>query len=210
MKHISLSLILLVAGLSPIFSVQAERDIQFKPPKLGAPDARVGGGTRSITKALSQVQASTSEQIQLIAANQTRMTSQAAPTLYWYASNIPPYEVEITVQQGTGKPLLKKNIGVIKSVGIQSIRLADYGVALTSGQTYIWSVALITDSAHRANDLLANSTIRYEKSSAPLTDVAEMDAAGYWYDAAAQLVESKSPQLVEFLQKEGINIPPNR
>lgn len=143
----------------------------------------------------------------MIAATQTRLTSQAAPTLYWYASNIPPYEVEITVQQSVGKPLLKKNIGVIKSAGIQSIRLADYGVALTSGQTYSWSVALITDAAHRADDLLADATIRYEKSSAPLIDVAQMNAAGYWYDAAAQLVESKSPQLAEFLQKEGIIIP---
>lgn len=210
MKHTSLSLILLVAGLFPICSVQAERVIQFKPPQLGAPNDRVPGGTRSITKALSQVQPSTIDQVQLIAANQTRLTSLAAPTLYWYASNIPPYAVEITVQQGANKPLLKKNIGVIRSAGIQAIRLADYGVALTSGQTYTWSVALITDSAHRSADLLANATIRFEKSSTPLADVAQMNAAGYWYDAAAQLVESKSPQLAEFLQQEGINIPANK
>ncbi len=210
MKRTSLSLILLTAVLSPIFSAQAERSIQFKPPQLGAPNTRVGGGTRSISKLLNQAQFTNTEQVQLLAASQTGLTSLAAPTLYWYASSIPPYNIEIIVQQGENQPLLKKNIGIIKSAGIQAIRLSDYGVTLANGTDYTWSVALITDSAQRSADLLANATIRHETPGTPLTDIAQMKAAGYWYDAVAQLVETKSPQLSEFLQLEDINITTNK
>lgn len=210
MKRTYLSLILFTAVLSPIFSAQAERSIQFKPPQLGAPDARVGGGTRSIGKLLKQAQFTNTEQVQLLAANQTGLTSLAAPTLYWYASSVPPYNIEITVQQGENQPLLKKYIGIIKSAGIQAIRLADYGVTLANGKDYTWSVALITDPKQRSADLLANATIRHEKPTVPLTDIAQMKATGYWYDALAQLVETKSPQLSEFLQQENINITINK
>lgn len=209
MKHTPLLFILFTVGLSPIFSAHAERSIQFKPPQLGAPNTRVGGGTRSIGKILGQAQLTSTEQIQLLAANQTGLTSLATPTLYWYASSIPPYSIEITVQQGGNQPLLKKNIGIIKSAGIQAIRLADYGATLVNGKDYTWSITLITDPTQRSADLLANATIRHQIPAAPLTDIAQMQAAGYWYDAVAQLVETKSPQLSEFLQQEDISIPTN-
>jgi hypothetical protein len=209
MKRTSFSLILLTAILSPIFSAQAERAIQFKPPQLGAPNARIGGGTRSIGKLLNQPQFTGTEQVQLLAASQTGLTSRATPTLYWYASSVPPYTIEITIQQGGNQPLLKKNIGIIRSAGIQAIRLADYGVTLANEKDYTWSVALVSDPAQRATDLIANATIRYETPSTALTDIAQMQATGYWYDAVAQLVESKSPQLSEFLRQENISIPTN-
>jgi hypothetical protein len=102
--------------------------------------------------------------------------------------------------------LLKKNIGLIKSTGIQVIRLADYGVKLTEGQDYNWSVALITDPKQRSADLLVDASIRYQKSATPMTDVTQMTNAGYWYDAVAELVETKSPRLQELLLQEGISI----
>jgi hypothetical protein len=204
MKRTALSLILFTVVSLPTFPSYAERSIAFKPPQLGTPAGRVGGGTRSIKQALTQAQIITVEQIQLFAANETGLTSQATPTLYWNTTSIPPYEVEITVQQGENEPLLKKNIGIIKNTGIQSIHLADYGVSLAAGQNYTWSVALITDPAQRSADLLADSTIRYETPSKALTDVAQMTSAGYWYDAVAQLVETKSPKLPELLRQQGI------
>jgi hypothetical protein len=204
MKHISL--ILSIVLLSPTFLAHAERSIAFKPPQLGTPGARIGGGTRSIKNALAQANIISVEQAQLFASNHTGLTSLAAPTLYWNVSGIPPYEVEITVQQGENQPILKKNIGIVKTTGIQAIRLADYGVRLIAGQNYTWSVAFITDSEQRSADLLADSTIRYETPAKPLTDTAQMAKAGYWYDAVAQLVETKSPQLPELLRKEGIAI----
>ncbi|MCX7068854.1 MAG: DUF928 domain-containing protein [Methylococcales bacterium] len=204
MKRAALSLILFTVVLLPTQATHAERSIAFSPPQLGTPAARVGGGTRSIKKAITQAHVISVGQIQLFAATKTGLTSLATPTLYWNTSSIPPYEVEISVQQGENPPLLKKNIGKISTTGIQAIRLADYGVTLVAGQDYTWSVALITDPEQRSDDLLADATIRYETPTKPLTDTAVMTKAGYWYDAVAQLVETNSPKLPELLRKEGI------
>jgi hypothetical protein len=202
MKRIT-PVILLITTLLPSFVAQAERSISFTPPQLGAPQARVGGGTRGI---LGSPAAISTGQLQLLAANQTGLSSLPSPTLYWHISSVPAYSVEVTIQQGNNKPLLKKNIGLIKSTGIQVIRLADYGVKLTEGQDYNWSVALITDPKQRSADLLVDASIRYQKSATPMTDVTQMTNAGYWYDAVAELVETKSPRLQELLLQEGISI----
>ena len=201
MKRIT-SVILLISTLLPAFAVQAERSISFTPPQLGAPEARVGGGTRGILSS----SAATTGQLQLLAANQIGLSSLPSPSLYWHISSVPTYSVEITVQQGNNKPLLKKNIGLIKNTGIQVIRLADYGVKLTEGQDYTWSVALITDPKQRSADLLVDASIRYKKPTTPMTDVTQMTNAGYWYDAVAELVETKSPRLQDLLLQEGIGI----
>jgi hypothetical protein len=203
MKRIN-SVILLTATLLSSFAVQAERTMSFTPPQLGAPNARVGGGTRGILNKSHQVAAV--GQVQLLAANKTGLSSLSSPTLYWYASSVPAYDVELTIQQGNNKPLLKKNIGAIKTSGIQTIRLADYGVNLVEGEDYTWSVALIADPKQRSADLLIDATVRYQKSAAPMTDVAQMTTAGYWYDAVSELVEKKSPKLQELLLQEGISI----
>jgi hypothetical protein len=228
MKHIiSPTLILLAATLSACFSVQAEQAPTFKP-QSGAPASSAGSGTHfnppqsvgaparstgSATrgdleeKAKQIQQPSVAEQIQLLATKQTKLTALATPTLYWYASNTSPYNVKITVWQGENEPLLEKNIGTIKTAGIQTIRLADYGVTLTAGQTYSWSVAVSTDPKNPSGDLLVNATIRYEKPAKPLTDIEQQTKAGYWYDAVAQLAEAKKlPQLQDLLNKEGIAV----
>jgi hypothetical protein len=180
----------------------------FKPLKSGAPARSTGSGTRNPFNQEKQTQPpSVAEQIQLLAVKQTGLTALATPTLYWYAPNISPYNVEITVRQGENEPLLEKNIGVIKTAGIQAIRLASYGVTLTAGQTYNWSVAVITDPTKRSDDSLVNATIRYEKPAKPLTDIEQQTKAGYWYDAVAQLAEAKKlSQLQDLLNKEGIAV----
>jgi hypothetical protein len=204
MKRITLLPLLLAVVLLPTEAVHAERAVAFKPPQLGNPAARIGGGTRSIKKALAQAHVAGVEQIQLFASNKTGLTSQATPTLYWNISNALPYDIEITVQQGDNQPLLKKNIGQIKTKGTQSISLADYGVSLVEGKDYTWSVTLITDPAKSSGDLVVDSTIRYKALNKPLTDATELSKAGYWYDAVAQLVEANSPQLPALLNQEGI------
>ncbi len=197
----SLSLMLLTAVLLPVFSAQAEQAILFKPPQLGAPEVRVGGGTRGIQGIDKQA-----NKIQLLAAKQIGLTSSATPTLYWYAPKSSASNVKITVSLGENEPLLEKNIDAIKTHGIQTVRLADYGVSLAAGQDYTWSIAVVGDSEQSSAAQFANATIRYVIPATPLTDVAQMAEAGYWYDTVTTLVETKSPQLEKFLQQEGINI----
>ena len=53
----------------------------YKPPQLGAPGGRVGGGTRGIGgDALSLV---------ALAPNHVGLTTQVQPTFYWYLSGTP-------------------------------------------------------------------------------------------------------------------------
>ncbi len=207
MKRI-ISLLLFTAALSPVFQAQADyRTIEFTPPKLGAPTERSGRGTRNPLKAPAiQTQNSVTNRIQLLAPKQTGLTGLAAPTLYWYASNTAPYEIEITVRLAENTPLFKKNIGSIKTSGIQAIRLSDYGVSLENGRNYTWSLALITSPTERSADLFASGSIRREISNTLPTNITQMTEGGYWYDAAARLVETNSPQLENFLQQEGISI----
>jgi hypothetical protein len=194
MKRTTALLLLASSSLLLPFAVQAKHSISFTLlPPLGGFDTTM----RSIGKRV---------EIQLLAANYTGLSSLASPTLYWYASYAAPYNVEITVQSKAGKTVLKKNIGSVKSAGIQAIRLADYGVNLVEGEDYTWSIAVIANTAQPSN-LLADANVRYQKTASPLNDITQMITAGYWYDAVSELLETKSPQLQDVLVQEGISIP---
>jgi hypothetical protein len=181
--------------LLPAFLVHAE---SFKPPQLGAPEARIGGGTRGIKIPDSSKQA---HNIQLLATKKIGLSSSATPTLYWYAPKSSSGNVTLTVRLNENEPLLEKNIGTIKKAGIQTVDLADYGVSLVAGQDYTWSINTVGSAKQEAHAL-----IRYVVPATPLTDAAQMTKEGYWYDAVAQLIKTKSPHTTEFLQHEGINI----
>jgi hypothetical protein len=203
MKQITaLSLIFLSASLLPTLSAHAEQAIMFKPPQLGAPSTpTVGGGTRGISGLKKPVAT-----IQLLASKKTGLSSSATPTLYWYMPKVSANNVKLTVRQDENTALLEKNIGAVKTAGLQTIHLADYGMSLTAGQDYTWSITVEGDPEQGAADLFASAVIRYVVPVTPLKDVAQMAAEGYWYDTVAQLVDTKSPQLNPFLQREGIKI----
>ena len=190
------SFILLISLFIPLIA-QAKRSISFSLPyPLGSTE--IGDRMRSMGKRVD---------IQLLAANYTGLSSLDTPTLYWYASSTSPYSVELTVRQDNNKPLLKKNIGLIKNAGIQSIRLADHGVKLIEGENYTWSIAIImTNSNQNSTNLVAEADVRYQKTDTSLPSIMQMITAGYWYDAVAELVETKSPQLQDILVQEGIAI----
>lgn len=197
----------------------------FKTPKTGAPTDRVGAGTRHsedkedvpetvpetapITRSIKQGDQSavdTLEKAQLLVSSHSSLTASATPTLYWYVTNVPAYGAEI-VLQSSDKTVLKKTVNVT-TAGMQSIRLADLGVQLKAGASYVWSVSLIVDPKQQSKNLSSFANIRYEPSSDSLTDVEDMKQAGYWYDAISRLVESKSPQLSDELSKQGIILLP--
>lgn len=197
----SFSLMLLSATLLPLSLAYAEQTILFKPPQLGAPAIRVGGGTRAISGLTKQA-----PKIQLLATKQIGLTSSATPTLYWYAPKDSGDNAKITLYQGENEPLLEKSISIVKTTDIQAVNLADYGINLIAGQDYTWSITVAGDSEKGKADLFANAVIRYTPSATPLTDAAKMAEAGYWYDTVAKLIETKSSQLDGLLKQEGINI----
>lgn len=197
MKRItSLSLILFSATLLPILSAHAEQEPSFKPPQLGAPETRIGGGTRAISGLKKQA-----SKIQLLASKQIGLTNSATPTLYWYAPENLSKNVTLTIRLDENTPLLEKNLGVIKTSGIQAVHLTDYEVSLVAGQDYTWSITVESASKNSAPQLVS-ATIRYTPAATPPAN----EEADYWYDTVSNLIETQSPRLDEFLQNEGISI----
>jgi len=164
----------------------------YKPPLLGAPGGRVGGGTRGPARDMFILSA--------LAPNHTGLTAVDQPTLYWFISNVTQYPVEVTVvdPQG-GDPLLETRVPSPSQPGVQRIRLADFGVRLKPGVPYRWFVAVVPDPARRSKDILAGGTIervdpseelKKKMAQAGKADLPFLYAeAGLWYDALAALSE---------------------
>lgn len=195
-KKISIALLSTLL-FSPL--INAESLLSFKPPKVGVSTTRIGAGTRGSNVAMID--------LQVLAPAQTGLTSQAAPMLYWYISDKSAYSVEITItEEGKIEPTFEKVLPPISKTGIQKINLSNWHVQLETGKEYRWSVALITDSEQRSSDIFASATIRRQNTTIPLTNTAELAAAGFWYDVLQQLTEQNSPQLNELLKQEGITL----
>jgi hypothetical protein len=193
----------LCAALLLASSALADKPILFKPPLMGAPATRIGGGTRGIS--------AEAVKIQVLAPDQTALTSRAAPTLYWHVSGPSSRSVEVSLSlESESEPVLERKLGQVAAPGIQAIRLSELGVELKPGQEYRWAVALVADAEQRSGDQFASATIRRETPSAPLLDAADLAAAGYWYDALEQLIESNSPQVGELLKQGDIHLPGGR
>jgi hypothetical protein len=93
----------------------------------------------------------------------------------------------------THEPLLEVTLNQGRPAGIFALDLRDFGVRLTPGVDYRWSVAVIVDPNQRSGDLMASGLIRYVKPPSDLlatTTRLKGDARvrfyaehSYWYDA---------------------------
>jgi len=158
----------------------------YKPPLRGSPAGRVGGGTRGTERE--------SFLLMVLAPDHIGLTIHDQPSLYWFISKPTTYPVEVTVNERNAvKPLFEKILKSPEKGGIQSLRLADYGVHLRRGIQYKWFVTLVTDAAYRSKDILAGGIITLV--DAPLSLPAKLEAVGssgayfvyaeegLWYDS---------------------------
>lgn len=179
--------------------VFAEGVLVYKPPKIGAPAQRVGGGTRTIGTAV--------QPIQVLAPQHVALTAQAQPVLYWYLNEANTQSVEINlIQQNSEQTLLRKQLPAGLKAGLQIIRLSDDSVTLQAGENYQWSVALVGANG-LSRDALVKATLRYELSKTDLASVEQKAEAGYWYDALQALIEQNSPLANELLTQIGVRLP---
>jgi hypothetical protein len=146
--------------------------------------------------------------------SQIGRTLQEQPSLYWYLPNLTPCSVILTVIDGRpGKPLLEATLSPSQSPGVQSVHLADYGLRLSSGVRYQWSISLVPDLDDRSKDYTVSGLIeRVEPSAqfrATLAQAEQTDRptlfaeAGFWYDAlaaASDLLE-EAPQNPTYRQQ---------
>jgi len=163
----------------------------YKPPKRGAPAARVGGGSRGIDEEIPKAY--------VLAPDHIGLTVHEQPILSWYMSKPTTMRFEFSLIDDEGiEPILERTLDAAKlKSGIQGLDLADYGVKLKPGVQYQWSVALVPDTKKRSSDIIASGMIerrhvsdlvagRLSKADAQ-EDVFIYAEEGYWYDAVSEL-----------------------
>jgi hypothetical protein len=164
----------------------------YQPPPRGAPGGRVGGSSRGLEDRLPV--------LSVLAPDHTGLTVQEQPFLYWYLSKSTTYPVELTIiDNQTIQPLVEKRLSGPIQPGIQRVQLADYGLRLSPGVPYRWSVALVVDPDNRSRDILAGGFIeRIALPEALRTQLAGAGKArapfiyaeaGLWYDSLAAISE---------------------
>ena len=158
----------------------------YQPPQRGAPQARVGGGTRGIGGDVPE--------LQVLAPDHVGLTTQAQPTLYWYAHSPVSAHIEFALIDETSiDPLLELETGKVKVTGVQHLNLADHNITLSPGVPYQWSIALIMDEDSRSTDVIASGVVeliepnKEMKSRIDASQGTDLVAAyaneGVWYDA---------------------------
>ncbi len=170
-------------------SAAAAETPEYIPPVRSAPGGRVGGSTRG---------AGMMPLLSALAPDHTGLTVQEQPSLYWYLAGATGYPVEFTIiDDRSVQPLIETRINGPIRPGVQRLRLADYGMRLSPGVPYRWSVALVVDPDSRSRDNMAGGAIERIAPSAELltklTRAGKAQApnvyaeAGLWYDALSAI-----------------------
>ena len=203
----------------PALQEQASGLGLYKPPVLGAPRLRIGGGVRGMGGD-GDVPV-----VQVLAPRQAGQTTLAQPTLYWHLDRATPYAVEITIMAERGvSPLARQILPGPVAGGLHAFRLQEQGKRLELGVDYTWFVAVIVQPQQRSRDALACGGLRLVDPPAGLAESVRSSVkgtglgavyakAGLWYEAINALVEvphegpgqlGSAAQLAAFLQQEEI------
>jgi Domain of Unknown Function (DUF928) len=174
----------------PSTAGQAVPAVKFRPPSRGAPATRLTGGSRGSGDATIT--------LDVLAPDETGLTTQEQPSLFWYQSKPAEAKFELTLlEEKKPKPMLQVKFERSNKAGIQRIKLSDHGVKLAPDIEYQWVVALVTDPDNRSSDLVASGSIKRVAPSAELR--AKIAAAspsalpgvyaeaGIWHDALETL-----------------------
>ena len=163
----------------------------YRPPLRGAPEGRVGGGSRGIGDDLYT--------LFVFAPDHVGLSGDDRPNLFWFLSRQSVYPMELSISDDRSvQPLLEIRITPPVEPGIHAWKLADHPVRLEPGRVYRWFVSIVPDENHRSRDVLAGGAIR-------LADEGETGAvgkglsgeeaarayaqAGLWYDAIDAVME---------------------
>jgi hypothetical protein len=196
----------------------AESAPVYKPPLRGSPGGRVGGGTRGASL-------ETAVSLSVLVPDHVGVTLQSQPNLYWFVSKKTSQPIEFTItEKDAVKPLVEVRLKPLERAGIQCIRLAEHGVQLRPNIAYKWFVAVVTDPARRARDILSGGMIELLPAPADLSEKLSrtpkdkqpfvLAEEGVWYDALAGLSDridgapkelALRKQRAALLQQVGLN-----
>jgi hypothetical protein len=165
---------------------------KYRPPKRGAPQTRIGGGTRGPDDNTTY--------IAVVTPPHTGHTAKAQPTLFWFISDGTQPQFEFTLINNRDiDPMVETTLNKMMEPGIHAVHLSDYNITLEQGKSYQWTIAAVLDADHRSRDILSSGRIRYTEASqelkaqlkqaTPKESIQLYAEAGYWYDAYATLSE---------------------
>lgn len=154
--------------------------------RRGAPASRVGGATRSRSKAVT-IRTLVPE------VDEAALTMAAQPQLYWHLSPRTTDPVNFTLlDPDATDPIVDTIIEGPFEAGVHVLSLADYGVQLEPGRNYEWFVAVVPDPNNRSADSVARGVIirvtdpelaSQVASSDPDATTALFAQSGIWYEA---------------------------
>ena len=191
-----LILALLPSGVIPINS-EAIRDTEpvmrsliYRPRAENLPAGRIDGSSRSSETGLPS--------LYVLAPGHIGATISTQPTLFWYQSQPTGAQFELVIiGEDKTKPIFEKKFDSAGWSGIKEINLTDFGIELSKGIPYMWSVSIIPEPEHRSKDIIAAGTIvvidpSKSLASALITKSQEdlvyiLSEEGIWYDALEKI-----------------------
>lgn len=161
---------------------------EYRPPRRGAPKAKVTGGVRT---GIAQPYALT------LVPEDGGHTISAAPALFWYIDAVPAENVKVIfslIDPDQIDPVVEREIARPERSGIHRVELESLGVELQPGIEYEWWVALVIDPSRRSLDVITNGSIERVPDPRPPGDreasVQTYAQLGLWYDALAEVSDA--------------------
>ncbi|MEM7019343.1 MAG: DUF928 domain-containing protein [Pseudomonadota bacterium] len=186
--------LLIVAGILLCDDTTAQdSDIpQYRPIESGEHTRRIWQSSRCSSQDIAR--------LAVLAPQDTGLTTQAAPVLYWALSASTEHSIKLTILS-TGEraylepPLLETYIDAPPQPGIYPLSLEEFGVQLASDKVYEWFLTIEINPLEPSADMVASATIKRIASPSSLTEQASQAnereqavlyaGAGFWYDAIA-------------------------
>ena len=132
----------------------------WQPPLICPCTSLLRAARREVVWAAAAAGLEMMPMLSVLAPDHTGLTVQEQPSLYWYLSESTTYPVELTIIDDQSiQPLVETRISGPLQPGVQRVRLADYGMRLSLGVPYRWSVALVVDPDSRSRDIIAGGVI---------------------------------------------------
>ncbi len=165
-------------------------DIPFKADSVGAPDNRIGGGTRS--------EGGMAANVYLVAPLKTGLTTRPSPAISFVltAPLVADQSIDVVIKNPAGaKPLLKKTLEGPQRAGLHSIDLAGAPVVELPADhdcqiTILLNAGAADDAAPLGDNRFSTAFVR---RIAPPADIGAdhspraLAAAGLWFDTIADL-----------------------
>jgi hypothetical protein len=180
----------------------ATRISTYVPPaSIGAPRGRLSSGATRAVRLPGPT-------LYSLVPEHTGQTISDQPSLFWYVDTLPPENMPVVftlTNESEIDPVAEVELERLSDVGIQRLDLAHHKIHLEPGTEYEWTIAVVVDSKHRANDVVTTGWVMVVDEPPGLEPNARSYAAnGLWYDALAAASDDLRHELLREVGLEEI------